>query len=274
MIRDVKVKLRREFSKGNSGEIPQANRIKELRNSHYFVEDKDLDGDAPKQFIRLYYYEKGNGVRKKNLRTWIPYIAKTAEKWYPNESVVEFLLNRIGEVLGLKMNQTKLLNINGQIRFLSRYFLAKNEVMIHGAEICGEYLEDPIFAKEIADDRQESRVFFNFQFVSKAIFYVFEEDHERLLLEFVRMLIFDALVGNNDRHFYNWAIIRSVRKRGEPRFAPIYDTARGLFWNWDDEQVIRSLKDYHVRGRKVQNYLEKAFPRVSLEDNPELTISN
>ncbi len=228
--RNVKTRLRKERSVNCSGKMPNQNKIAYLKNGHYYVEEHDLDGDAPKQFIRVYFYNEKSGIRKKNLKTWIPFIAKSGEKWYPHESIVEYLLNRIGDVIGLNMNDTKLLIINGQIRFLSRYFLRKDEVMIHGAEICGEYLDDDALAKEIANNKQDSRELFTFQFIEKAIQNVFAHNATELLTCFVKMLIFDALVGNNDRHFYNWAIIRPVKRiQIAPRFAPIYDTARGSF---------------------------------------------
>lgn len=144
-------KLRIEISENRSGKLKKQNTIPYLKEDCYCVLPNDLDGDAPKQFIIAYFYKKGGSVFKKKPNTWKSYIAKTAEKWYPHESVVEFLVNRIGEVLGLRMNKIKLVYANTQIRFLSEYFLdTDKEIMIHGAEICGEYLQDEDLAKEIA----------------------------------------------------------------------------------------------------------------------------
>ncbi len=259
------------MSINSSGKIPKISKIPILKNKYYYVKEFELDGDAPKQFIHAYIYGAKSAMRRKNLRTWIPYIAKTAEKYYPHESIIEYMLNRIGEVVGLNMNQTKLFVISGQIRFLSRYFLSHGEVMIHGAEICGEYLDDRALAIEIAENRKNSRDLFTFQFILRAMKNVFTENYEELTTEFVKMLVFDAIVGNNDRHFYNWAVIRRVDKVGKkPYFAPIYDTARGLFWNWSDGSVKESLKNYKKGGRKVENYLQNALPRVSIEENAEI----
>lgn len=51
------------------------------------------------------------------------------------------------------------------------------------------------------------------------------------------MLVFDAIVGNNDRHFYNWGVIVDLKGMKPPRFSPVYDTARGLFWNQSEEWI-------------------------------------
>jgi hypothetical protein len=62
------------------------------------VVDISIAGDAPKDFIKVYEYEK---VRKTSPHLWTPYIAKVGHKWYPIESITEYLMNRTGEVLGM-----------------------------------------------------------------------------------------------------------------------------------------------------------------------------
>ena len=262
-------KLRVEVSENDSGKIYNDTKIPTLKEEHYYVKDYDLDGDAPKQFIHVYYFEKNSGVRKVKLKTWFPFIAKTAEKWYPHESIVEFLINRIGVELGLVMNETKLFKINTQFRFLSKYFLKKDEILIHGAEICGQYLEDNDMAKEIAENVVTARELFTFEFINEAINKIFTSSYQEILNELVKMLTFDALVGNNDRHFYNWGVIVNVKKSSTiaPKFAPIYDSARGLFWNLSDSNIKHYLKTHNNGGKKVLRYIENARPRISIEDD-------
>ena len=49
-----------------------------------------------------------------------------------------------------------------------------------------------------------------------------------------------------------------------PTFAPVYDSARGLLWNYSDENIKNIFKQ---TGKKVVNYVEEASPRISIEDN-------
>ena len=269
-MQQTEQKLRIEKSINCSGKFVDARGIPLLKNEHYIVKNYDLDGDAPKQFIKAYFYEENSTIRKANPRTWNAYIAKTAEKWYPHESVIEFMINRIGKVLGLKMNGIKLIKINTQIRFLSRFFLKKDEKLIHGAEICGEHLGDLILAKEIADHKPTAREFFTFEFIKEAIRNVFPNDFEYLTYELVKMLCFDALAGNNDRHFYNWGIIGTSKKSiKKPTFAPIYDSARGLLWNLSDENIKSYYQTHNKGGNKVLKYIEEACPRISIDANKQ-----
>lgn len=265
---DNKVKLRIEKTGYHSGKILNEQKIPLLKNDNYIVKNYKLDGDAPKQFIKVYHFDRDSGVKKSNRNSWPSYIAKTADKWYPHESVIEYMINRIGKELDLNMNEISLVRANGQIRFLSKYFLHKDENLIHGAEICGQHLGDMIMAKEIADHKKTSRELFTFEFIKDAIRSVFPRAFEQLTSDFVKMLVFDALVGNNDRHFYNWGVIDTKKKTIKlPTFAPIYDSARGLLWNWSDNNLINLLENHKAGRKKLLKYIDGACPRVSIEGN-------
>ena len=271
MLNYFKQRLRKECSRNNSGSLLCHNKITALKDNLYFVENIPLDGDAPKQFIRIYQYIQRGNITRRNPKTWTPYIAKTAEKWYPHESVIEFMINRIGQELGLDMNDVCLLKINGQIRFLSKYFLNKNDMLIHGAEICGEYLDDMDLAKQIANEKNTSRELFTFGFIKQAIEAKFGNESGPLLLKLIEMITFDALVGNNDRHFYNWGVITTKKKTMmAPRFAPIYDSARGLLWNLSDINVINQYNSLNNGGKRISRYIDDACPRISIDGNSEV----
>ena len=273
-------KLRFEKSISYSGKLLNEARIPLLKEKDYFIKIIPLDGDAPKEFIKAYFYEEGSTVRRIKSSSWIPFIAKTAQKWYPHESVVEYMINRIGQVLGLHMNEIKLVRASRQVRFLSRYFLSEDETLIHGAEICGQYLSDDEMAKAIAEDRRTARELFTFEFIQNAIRMVFPNCFEEILHNLVKMIVFDGLVGNNDRHFYNWGVIDTKKKTSKlPRFAPLYDSARGLLWNVSDQDIIADYASYRhylkdttgKHGNKIVNYVRDAAPRISIEGNQKAT---
>jgi hypothetical protein len=265
------VSLRKEVSQNSSGRLNDIGNIPTLKEENYYVVNIGLDGDAPKQFIKAYFYEEESSVRKSNRKSWIPFIAKSAEKWYPHESVIEYMINRIGIELGLRMNEVKLVIANGQIRFLSRYFRKDNEVLVHGAEICGEYIDDLDMALEIANNKKTSRQLFTFEFITNAIKHVFPDCSNDLLCDLVRMITFDAIVGNNDRHFYNWAILKPVKRTAKrPIFAPIYDSARGLLWNESENNIVKHHQHNWQGGKKLVNYIDEAKPRISIERDSDI----
>ena len=243
--------LKREKIRKRSGFEITSGAVLPLRSKDYDVIQKPLDGDAPKDFIRVYAYGQ---ARRDAPRKWPAYIAKVGHKWYPNESITEHLLTRIGQELGLNMAHSCLRSAHGQIRFLSRYFLGPNENLVHGTEIFAGYLEDEAFVQEVEEAKAE-RDFFTFQFVREAIRAKFPDQAPSILEAYTRMLAFDAIVGNNDRHHYNWGVIVYPYPDHLPHFSPIYDSARGLFWNDPEEKLQKIEQD--ADPKRLRNFLDK-----------------
>lgn len=138
-------------------------------------------------------YEYGRTPRKNNPRTWTPYIAKVARKWYPDESITEYLLNRLGYALGVTAANSRLVIDEefGRLRFLSEYFLRPVDNLEHGAEIFADYLSaDTKLVDEIEKDRKTVRNFFTFQFAEGAILHRFGygEEAKKLICDLVRMI--------------------------------------------------------------------------------------
>lgn len=222
------------FEIRNQGVLPP------LRKGYYYtVADQAIAGDAPKDFIRAYTYGAAN---RSAPRKWLGYIAKVGHKWYPNESITEHLLTRIGQLLGLKMAESYLVSAHGQIRFLSRYFLERNQNLVHGAEIFADYLKDDQFVEEV-EQEGATQDMFTFQFIKDAIQEQFPDQASSILEGYTRMLAFDAIAGNNDRHHYNWGVVVHGHRRHEPYFSPIYDSARALFWNNEESKLEEIKKD-------------------------------
>ncbi len=231
-----------------------------LKRDHYWVTNIPVTGEAPKDFIKVYEFGQ---CRKANRKSWVGYIAKVGHKWYPNESITEYLLNRLGEVIGFNMARSQLVWINGQLRFLSRYFLSGDEVLFHGAQIFWGYLSnDEEFVREI-ERKKLARELFTLQFVKASITFAFPNEAEPIFKEFVKMLVFDAFVGNSDRHFFNWGVIKDAAGKKPSRFSPIYDTARGLFWNESESKVFER---YRQRNKESYlKYIRESRPKVGWE---------
>lgn len=230
-----------------------------LKAGKFRVLDAAVAGDAPKDFLRIYQYGEG---RRNRARSWPAWIAKVGHKYYPNESIAEHFLSRIGQSLGLKVADSQLMWFGGQLRFLSRYFLRPNrESLVHGAEIFAGFLSDREFVEEV-EKCDEARNLFTFQFVEQALQNRFPDHWQELLREFTRLLAFDAIVGNNDRHFYNWGVIVDVTGCRQPVFSPIFDTARALYWNTTESRLAEIARDKNRRRTHQTKYVERCFPKT------------
>ena len=208
-----------------------------------------IPGDAPKDFITDSEYRPGHRSRRQRRES---YIAKVGSKFYPNESIAEQLNTRIGQAFGLNIADSKLRMIDGQVRFMSKYFLVRqNEQLTHGAEIFELSLGKENY-QELADKKSE-KDYFTFQMTAEAIKVAFPDSHKNIMAGFVEMLAFDALIGHNDRHPYNWGVIVPIRKGKPPRFSPVFDTARALFWNNPERRINQMLNsdaqlDAYING--------------------------
>lgn len=252
-----------------SGYNPKSGAIPFMKKSAYFiVTNISITGDAPKDFIRCYEFGKCN---KTSITKWPLYIAKLGHKHYCMESITEYLLNRIGATYGFCMADSKLVWLGGQIRFLSRYFLHKpNElIMDHGADLYSGYLNDSVFVEEI-ESKHLSPLFFTVQFTHETLKHFFPDNCEDLMQEFIKLLILDALIGNNDRHFYNWAVIKDIYNLQKPVFSPIYDTARGLFWNEHEKKIVEIFKNKTRLHAFIKSYCESSKPKVGWEKEQDL----
>jgi hypothetical protein len=239
--------------------------IPTLKNSQYTVSNVKISGEAPKDFICVYEY---GHCLKSTPSTWVKYIAKVGHKWYPIESITEHLLNRIGKVIGLRVAESKLMFVGGQLRFLSKYFLLPHERLIHGAEIFSAYLEDREFVENVTNRKMEQR-YFTYQFAKDALEQVFVQNAAEIKIEFVKMLIFDAITGNFDRHMYNWGVIVDTSNKQAPYFSPIYDTARGLFWNYSEEKLLQWAK-YRQLEQQAKKYATDSKPKITWERQPNI----
>lgn len=231
--------------------------VAHLHDGKFRIINRTVAGDAPKDFFQI--YEHGVAHRAA-ISAWPKYIAKVGHKWYPNESITEHLLTRIGHLLGLGVADSRLMFVRGQLRFLSRYFLREDESLIHGAEIFAGHLADEQFVREV-EEKKMARDVFTFQVVEEAITSRFPSEGETILDDFVRMLGFDAIVGNNDRHYFNWGVITDLKGKRRPHFAPVYDTARALFWDgpeWRLEQVDQNRR----RALHIEKYVDECMPKT------------
>lgn len=253
-----------------SGFMPGYSKICVAKRHRYsIIKNVAVTGDAPKDVIRLYEF---GSTFKNRFKSWPIYIAKLGHKWYPNESITEQLLTDIGKAFGFEMAQTKLCLIGGQIRLLSKYFLLPDEKLEHGAEIYAAFLEDKQFVEEV-EKKKLTQDFFTVSFTKKVLEERYQDFSAGIYRKFMHTLFFDSLVGNNDRHMYNWAIITNVNNdHSPPRYSPIYDSARALMWNKDEPYLLRVLKSNSFKD-VIEKYCEKSRPKIGIE-NPGMENIN
>jgi hypothetical protein len=148
---------------------------------------------------------------------------------------------------------------------MSRIFLQEGELLQHGSQLVSR-----LFGLADDDDREmpkgeaAERRFYTLEFVNSVLKEIANppDAFPRLRDGLARMLAFDAIVGSNDRHAQNWGVVVDA-SGGAMRFSPIFDTARGLFWNIPDEV----LEETDLAGKRisfVKDYAERSQPLITV----------
>lgn len=184
------------------------------------------------------------------------------------ECVTEEIISKIGAMLPVRMARPRLVRVaEDDVRFLSRDLVdVEHEALRHGIELAATYFdstpEEVAITFELAD-RKEGRQFYTVGNMLTILKALYGEDSGTLAVDFVRMLAFDAFVGAPDRHGMNWGVLESLDPGGAPvRFAPIFDTARGLFVNHSDADLTKHAE--HSGQAFVERYALRSRPILSV----------
>lgn len=175
------------------------------------------------------------------------YIAKKPSHAGRYEAMTECVLNCIGERLGVHMAEHRLGICDGELWFMSRNFLRPDEALVHGYEFLGQFFHEGYFEK-LKKRSPEERSFYSIRNVFDAFDAVYMTMGEKFIYPFSKMLFLDAIVGCQDRHPKNWGIIHSVKGKQRDRFAPVFDTARALFWNFSTTDDLRAMTPTKLRS--------------------------
>lgn len=139
---------------------------------------------------------------------------------------------------------------------------------MHGAELMARFLDvsaDELHsAFDLADPLEERRFYSVDNVITVLKAAARTEGERRVLLDgFGKMVAFDALVGAPDRHALNWGIVEVTSDPSKAWcFAPLFDSARGLFWQYPDSHLLDGMKPDKA-GEFIKKYAEKSRPVFS-----------
>ena len=184
------------------------------------------------------------------------------------ECVIEEIISKIGAMLPLEIASSKLARLTKtDVRFLSRNFVVRSpHELLHGIELVARYFETNPREVETAFDlkqRKAEESLYTIDNIVTILESAFPKNVASLKNGFFKMLAFDAFVGAPDRHGMNWGVLAPLTGESEEvRFAPIFDTARGLFREYSDSDLLQQEKR-QGRQQCLRNYAERSRPILS-----------
>lgn len=202
------------------------------------------------------------------------YYFKEPKEKYPWEFWNEIIAYKIGISLGFNVLEYVPAVLDGEVGCLSPSMTKSNEELIHGQQFLTQIL--PSFETKKGIDH-------TFQLIKS--FFESDKKYDQIIDHFIEMLVFDAIVGNRDRHQQNWALIRKIDvkvikqsllsklKKNQLKFkveiiehinfSQLFDNGNSLAYNIIDKNIDTFLND----SSKIEKYLfgEKATSHVRWE---------
>lgn len=197
---------------------------------------------------------------------------------YPTETWSEIIAYDIGTKLGFNVLRYDFAILNGRAGCISKNMVKdKYESLVEGDSILTAYdhTYDP--------NNKGTYNKYTFHFVMEAL----KNSHlECFAKDFIKILIFDSIIGNSDRHQSNWGFIQRVEiehittknknifKRNSQaihskvkktvNLAPIYDSGCCLGREYGEEQIEERLKD----DNKFNSFIRKGYAELRGDDEP------
>ena len=122
---------------------------------------------------------------------------KESKETFPSEFWSEIIAAKIGRYLGFNMLDYNIGIHLGLVGCICESMVdSENEELIHGINL---------LKKHIPDFEVSERPLISFQEVDKSF-----SNYRDFIYNFIDIMLFDSIIGNQDRHSENWAIIRSI----------------------------------------------------------------
>lgn len=222
--------------------------------------------------IAVGYGTRDKTVLKRSKRGKVYFLAKTYDKDV-GELRSEVCASNIGRLFGFpvqktwlcKIPQYKVLRLRHPLGVVIQLDVRRQkdtrrnqfrEDLIHGAEMIS--LVDPKFSS--LKNLKEKRKVYTLKIVVDSIHgYVAQNPGSEILWDqFFELLVFDALIGGTDRHYYNWGILEKADAGEFIRLAPAFDNGISLMWKMEEYRP-QFMRDLMVRSfpKKAESMFKK-----------------
>ena len=146
------------------------------------------------------------------------------------DHISEKLASELAALLGLPSAHVEIGIYKGREGSMSFLINRDNEDLIEGIWLINELYPNYSAEKMYDDSKQE---YYSLEMIINSI------EKYGLLADLLKMLIFDYLIGNSDRHQNNWAIISKGERKYD--FSPLYDNSSSLCCYVPERQIADLL---------------------------------
>lgn len=172
---------------------------------------------------------------------------------FTTEHLSEKIAMQLANLLNIECMQVDIGSYEGRIGSLSYRINKKDENLIEGIQLINKYYPDynPLTLYD-----EVKKEYYSIDMILRSLqHYKFEKD-------FLKILIFDFLIGNTDRHQNNWAILQ---KEDSVRLCPLYDNGSSLCCYIHESKIDEFLGNDKVRFNSLID--SKSASRIRIDKN-------
>ena len=185
-----------------------------------------------------------------NQQGWFKYVKKTIREGKEVNSYENFsekLAELIANNIEIKNAHIDIGIYQGELGCLSYYINEQMEEIV--SLITKKY---PKYNEKNLYDEQ-NKIYYSINMILNSL------DNKNLEKDFFKILIFDYIIGNTDRHSNNWAIIR--KENNEMEIAPLYDNGSALCSYVYEEEIEK----YFGKDKLLLNSLVRSKSRSMIK---------
>lgn len=175
------------------------------------------------------------------------------------EHISEKLASELAKTIGLECAKIEIGKYNSRIGSMSYLINTEKEILIEGISLINS--KYPTYNPRTMYDYLKDE-YYSLEMILNSI------NDYNLVDDFLKIMIFDFLIGNTDRHQNNWAVI-SINDN--IRMCPLYDNGSSLCCYLEDEKIDSYLGNDKMKFNSLVNTKSKSRVRLDKKNKKETT---
>lgn len=176
---------------------------------------------------------------------------KFTKSQYTTEHLSEKIAAEIAQLINVECMKVDLGVYESRIGSLSYRINNKGEDLIEGVRLINKYY--PMYNQNLLYD-EEKEEYYSFEMILNSL------EEYNLKKEFIKIPVFDFLIGNTDRHQNNWAILRNDN---HIKLCPLYDNGSSLCCYLLEKNIDGYLGNDRVRFQSLVD--SKSTSRIRID---------